>query len=266
MSTVVRGLLAGAAACIAATAPVAAVGPLDGEVGAFYWANTHEVATSAGSGSADGDAPGFRAELWMFDKYGVRAGQFTSDADELGTDGADYTSVDLMWRALNPTPHNYVAFGLGWQTMELDSVGLDGDTSGVRVSAEGSFGLPGPFAAYGLASYLPALDDAPAVEPTDGTFEDVQGFEYELGFRWSVAPFVSVRAGYRVHSVDFTQNMTGVAPTAAGSGNSGDQGGGLVGLAMNPPPEMECACSAAVTSYSGSAESNGFFAGLGLRF
>ena len=61
----------------------------------------------------------------ILDKYGVRAGQFSSDTDDFSTDGADYTSVDVLWRAVNPTPNNYFAVGLGWQQMGLDSIGLD---------------------------------------------------------------------------------------------------------------------------------------------
>ncbi len=189
---------------ILAAAPAAAMGPVDGEVGAVWWANEFDASDGASTLNADGDAPGFRAELWMFKKYGVRAGIYTSDLGDVNMEDSDYMSLDLLWRPISPMENTFVAFGLGYQEMDLASIGLAGDTSGARVSAEGRFGL-GVVYLYGQASYLPELDDAPAVQAADGRFFDMSGMEYELGVSWKMAPFVNLRAGFREHSVDFTR-------------------------------------------------------------
>jgi hypothetical protein len=216
------------AACALAVTPVLAVGPVDGEVNALYWMNDAEVETSAGSASADADAPGVRAELWLFERYGFRAAQFTSDVDELGfNDSNDYTSIDLMWKAFAPTEHNFVAVGAGYEEMDLGLLGLDGDTAGLRLTAEGRVGFVGALYGYAQAALLPSLDDTGSSVPTV-EFQDMDAHEYELGISWKFAPFVSLRAGYRETSVDFTENN-------------------------------------GITKFSGSSDSNGFVAGLGAH-
>jgi opacity protein-like surface antigen len=82
---------------------------------------------------------------------------------------------------------------------------------------------------------MPALDDAPAVDPALGRFEDLDGYELEAGVSVKMAPFISFRAGYRAQSIGFTR--TGFEPIPDGP-----------------------------TSLDGEAESNGFLAGLTFRF
>lgn len=182
-----------------AGAPALALGPIDGEVGAVWWANDFDAETGDLDDSADGDAPGFRGELW-FKKYGLRAAMYSSDTDDLNIDqdSSDYMSVDLMWKAFAPTENNYVAVGLGWEELDI----LDSDTSGVRLSAEGRIGILSVLHAYGHASYLPSMDDTSS-SGFDGRFEDIDGLEYEVGISWKMAPFISMRAGYRETSFDF---------------------------------------------------------------
>ncbi len=188
--------------------PASALGPVDGEIGALWWANEYDV---DGASAVDGDAPGFRAEVWMMKKYGVRAARFSSDLDDIGLDSSDYSSLDLMWKAFSPTENNFLALGLGWEEMDMTGIGLDGDTSGVRLSVEGRVGIIGAVYAYGQGSYLPSLDDATSA---GATLKDLEGFEYELGVSWKAAPFISFRAGYRENSLDYSSaGIDGTAET-----------------------------------------------------
>ncbi|NIM61698.1 MAG: hypothetical protein GTO30_08605, partial [Acidobacteria bacterium] len=67
---------------------------------------------------------------------------YRTDLDDFAAiETSDYTSVDVMWRPFSPTQNNYVAVGLGWQQMDLNTIGLQGDTGGVRVNVDGRIGL-----------------------------------------------------------------------------------------------------------------------------
>jgi opacity protein-like surface antigen len=224
-------------AAILVLAPVTALaaGPVDGEIGAIYW-NSEFDSTGAAALTSGAGSPGFRASLWMFNKYGIRAGMFRTDLDDFSNiETSDYTSLDFMWRPISPTQNNYFAVGLGWQDMDLNTIGLQGSTSGARVNVEGRLGLGKIVFAYGEGSYLPALDDAAASSVAYGRFEDLSGYEYEIGVSVKPAPFVQIRAGYRMHSLDFKQ--TGLDP--------------LLGFG---------------TEMNGTAESSGFLAGLTFNF
>lgn len=218
-----------------ASTPALAAGPVDGEFGAVWWASDFAVSEADTSASADSGAPGFRAELWMFKRWGLRAERYTSKLDEFDAPDSDYTSIDFRWRAFSPGENNYFAVGVGWQQMDLSTIGLDGDTSGARVGAEGRVALAGMVYLYGQGSYLPALDDAPAVDPALGQFENLDGYEVETGVSWKMAPFISLRAGYRAQSINYTR--TGFEPIPEG------------------PTELD-----------GETESNGFLAGLTFSF
>jgi opacity protein-like surface antigen len=209
--------------------PVLALGPVDGEIGAVWWANEFDSDGGAANVSSDAGAPGFFAQLWFFDRFGLKASQYTSDLDDVGADSADYTSVDAMWRPFSPSENNFIALGLGWEEMDLASIGLDGDTSGARVTVEGRIAVAVVYF-YGQGSYLPKLDDTPATVAADGVFEDLSSLELEAGVAWKVAPFIGLRGGYRSQKVDFTR-----IPEIG--------------------PELE-----------GEVDSNGFFAGLNFRF
>jgi hypothetical protein len=181
--------------------PALALGPISGEVGAVWWANDFD----SGGVSEDAGAPGLRAELWYND-YGVRAMHFSSDLDEIDLDTSDYTSIDVMWKPFAPTENNFIAVGVGWEQVDFTNLDLDDDTSGVRLSVEGRVGLIGMLYAYGHAAYLPSLDDTPSrsLKAFDFEYQDMEGLEYELGVQFQPLPFMSIRAGYRETSVDFT--------------------------------------------------------------
>ncbi len=192
--------------------PAAALGPVDAELGAVYWANDFDV----NNVSTDSGAPGFRGEVWLNNTYGLRAGRYSSDLNDIGGDSSDYTSVDLLWKPIAPTQNNFVAFGLGWQQTDLADLGFADDTTGLRLAAEGRVGLGGLFYGYGHAAYMPSMDGSPASDGFSPAFADIESTQFELGVTWKAAPFISLRAGYRQTNVDFTQGPTDLEAESSG--------------------------------------------------
>ncbi|UCF68677.1 MAG: outer membrane beta-barrel protein [Acidobacteriota bacterium] len=172
-----------------------ALGPVDGEVGVVWWANEQSMGLDGTSVGSDADALGGRAEVWLVDRWGVRAGLYRAENDMLGDEKTDYGSLDVMARVLSVTERNYLAVGVGWEQIEFGS-GAGDETSGLRVIAEGRLGFGGIVYGYGQAAYMPSLDDFPGAK-------DVDGMEYDLGVSVEPAPFVSLRVGYRTTTVDF---------------------------------------------------------------
>jgi hypothetical protein len=245
-----------------AAAPVMAAGPIDGEVSAVWWANDYQSETQASTASEDAGSAGLRAQLWMMERYGVRATQYASDPDS--SNGADYTSVDLMWRALAPTENNFFAVGLGWQQMEV--AGLTDDPSGLRVAVEGRIGLAGMVYAYGHGAYLPSLGDADASNPLDPTFRDLNAYEYELGVAWNAMPFMNVHAGYRSTSLSYEQDDVAVSGTPGGVTVEGSAAGGTTSVTPGGNGCSGCTGDAVLSGPTGETESSGFFVGLGFQF
>ncbi len=251
--------------CVLA-APALALGPVDGEVSALWWDNEWTTTDGAVTSTADAAAPGYRATLWLRNKYGFRAEQFGSEPDTAGASGTDYTSLDVMWRAFAPTETSFVAVGLGWQQMDLGDLGPDADTSGVRLSVETRLGITKRLAVLGTGAYFPSLDDA-ATSGGFGSLEDLDGYQAEFGVAWQVAPAVSLATGYRLNSLDY-KLMTddplagAMVETTSGAANSGDS------LTLNGPGGggPGCGCSQVVLAAGGTAESEGLFLGLTLRF
>jgi len=261
MKTINRIALA-SVICLSLAAPALAAGPLDGEVAAVWWANDFDSTSEAGADSNDGGAAGLRGQLWFKNRYGVKATQYGSDPAD--SDGADYTSVDLMWRPLSPTENNFIAVGVGWQAMEI--AGLEDETSGMRLAFEGRVGLAGMVYAYGNAAYLPSMEDSGSADAAFGDFEDLQSYEYELGVAWNATPFVNVHAGYRANTLDF--NQSSVLAAGAGSGlNDAGNGGGSSHLTPGGSDNgCESCAPTALGQTSGSVETSGFFAGVGVKF
>ncbi len=211
--------------------PAHALGPVDGEIGAVWWNNEYAVSTAGASASENAAAPGFLAELWLFQRFGLRASMYNSDLGDVGVESSDYLSADLLWRVFSPTQNNFLALGAGWTDMDLATIGLDGSTSGPRLTLDGRVGIIGVLYFYGQGSYMPALKDAPATDPGLGRFEELEGTELELGLSWKMLPVISLRAGYRTQSVDFLR--TGFTPLPGQGGQMDGQvesDGFLVGL------------------------------------
>ncbi len=207
--------------------PALAMGPVDGEVGALWWANEYDTEGA----SADAGVPGFNAELWWQSKFGVRA-QVLGDVDDTSS-SSDYTAVDVMWKAFSPTENNFFAVGLGWQDMDFTAPNstlpvFSGDTSGLRVAVEGRVGIVGMVYAYGQAAYLPSMDDA-TDSTTSNQFNDMDGLEYELGVSWKPAPFISVRGGYRENQLDYDR----VDVLGVNNSESSESSGFLLGVGFH---------------------------------
>jgi len=250
----------GLVACLLGS-PAFAAGPVEGEVGAVWWMNEYEVSGTETPTSEDAASAGLRAELWLFNKYGMRAQRHGSDLEDSGAEST-YTSVDVMWKAIAPTDSNYFAAGLGWQQMSLESIGLNGDTSGVRVSVEGRVGIGRMLYAYGQGAYLPSLDDVQSSNLESPNLTDLSAMEVELGVSWTMIPTVSLRAGYRATSTDFSMVSTLLsAPSSPVISGGGSGTADTLGLGSGTGQTK-----AAGDSLSGSAVAGGFFAGVSIRF
>ncbi|MDH3283668.1 MAG: hypothetical protein OEQ13_02935 [Acidobacteriota bacterium] len=183
------------AAIVIGTLPGLAAGPVDGEASLVYWMSDGAVFGDGGPELDEGTVGG-RAEVWVFERWGARAGLYRAGF-ESGSDNIDYGNLDLLARVFSPTENNYVAVGLGWERIDL-APGVE--TSGVRVVAEGRMGLFGIVHGYGQAAYLPEMDDFFGAS-------DVDGMEYDLGVAVEPGPFMTIRAGYRNTTLDFTDTL-----------------------------------------------------------
>jgi hypothetical protein len=175
-----------------------ALGPVDGEVAVIYWV----AETDDSFDTFDAYGPGVRGEVWFMKKLGVSAELFDLDVD-LGGPFSDasleYQNLDVKWRPFSPTENTFVAFGLGWQQIEVEDL----DTSGARLVVEGRIGIAGFMYFYGRGAYFPSLDD---IEAGGFTFaEDVDGREIDLGLAFEPAPFLSIWVGYRTNEISFTE-------------------------------------------------------------
>jgi len=263
MNTVIKSIAVCSLLCLFAGTPALAAGPIDGEVAVVWWANEFSTDTDTAAASSDAEALGLTAQMWVKKRYGLRASQFGSNPD--GSSGADYTSVDLLWKALAPSENNFVALGLGWQQMDMQ--GLDDSTSGARVIVEGRVGLGGSVFAYGHGSYLPSMSDSDAVETSLGRYEDLDAYEYEVGVAWNALSFMDVHAGYRANNLSYSL----AAPTTLGApgqfSSNTPASGAISGIDATPAGEpcIDCDPNAVITE-GGENESAGFFVGVGFRF
>lgn len=244
-------LLCGAI-CVLICAPAMALGPIDGEVGAVWWASQTDSDGSAGFSSSDAGTPGVRGDLWFLQRYGVRAGQYRS-SDE----GMDSTSIDVMWRAFAPSANNFLAVGLGWQDLQLEDSG--GETSGLRLALEGRVGFTDLIQAYAQGAWLPSLDDATGAA---GMYQDLDGYEYEVGVAWGAAPFMALRAGWRESTVGFSETTQVTVGTTAFQ----PHGAGGAIQAVQPQGPSPGQAGVATGSSNGTAAAKGWFLGLGFRF
>jgi hypothetical protein len=185
---------------LVAVLPAAAAGPIDGEVGAVYWSSNFDV----NGATADATAPGLRAELWFVERYGLRAATYRSELDGADLESSDSANVDFIWRVVSVSRNNYFALGAGWQQMDIAAIGLQ-DTSGARLDADARIAVTKWFYFYGQGAYLPSLEDAASLHPAGGRFENMEAYEFEVGFAFEPTRFLSVRGGYRDCSLDYTR-------------------------------------------------------------
>ena len=175
-----------------------ALGPIDGEIGAVLWADNASI--------DDLNNIGLHGQVWIADKWGLQGGLYSNDLDN-GLGETDYFNIDVYRRWLSLTDHNYIAFGLGWEDIDIGS-GLN--ISGPRLSIKGQVGLGSLISLYGHSTWLPSLDDATGIR-------DPNGLEVEAGLQISPFPFLSLRAGYRKFDLDFKSD-DGSSNTSSSSG------------------------------------------------
>ena len=194
--------------CLTAFPAALAAGPVDGEVGMYYWLGESET----GGLTGDAEGLGARGEIWFFKQFGAAADVFELDYDDgIGPDESiNMMNLDLLWRPISPTDNTFLALGAGWT--DLDMFGAD--TSGLRVSAQGRVGFAGIFYAYGRLAYFPSLDDLEASGLVVAT--DVDGHEYDLGVGLEPFPFFSVWAGYRLHLLNYAVGPVGFETETSG--------------------------------------------------
>ncbi|MCP4841862.1 MAG: hypothetical protein GY887_09035, partial [Halieaceae bacterium] len=103
--------------------PAYALGPVDGEAGVFTWVVDTDDYTDP---SVDTASIGGYAELWLDQRWGLRAALYRVNEDVVSMAPDEQTLVDLKYRLASLTDNTFVALGLGW---EQDRFGAEGDTS-----------------------------------------------------------------------------------------------------------------------------------------
>ncbi len=202
-----------AAASLVLAQPVHALGPVDGEVIVSLWNNHFE--SDLGNGEADVGSLTASGELWFGDNWGMRAAYFESDLEETALENETRAQVELRRRFLSVSDNNFLALGLGAESIDLAS----GDsTSGVRLSIAGRLALAPISYFYGRAAYLPWMEDA-------GEFTGIAGSELEVGISFTPFPFVSLKLGYLVLDLDYEQDGSG--------GGSARSDGFLIGAGVH---------------------------------
>jgi len=104
----------------------------------------------------------------------------------------------MFRRLFGDKDRSNLELGLGWQQLDINS---QLDASGPKVSVSGRYSLfDDAFQVYGLTSYFPEL--------IDNTIEaDVTGYEIEAGLLYKPLPSLSLKAGYRVFSLDLDDSV-----------------------------------------------------------
>lgn len=165
---------------------------IDGNVNLAWWSNNFSA--TAIDPSFDAGTVGGEAEVWWQHRWGLKGSLFKSDIVESNSqDGPDFLSIDIKRRVVSASKNNFLALGLGWESIDL---GGGGDTQGPRLVVQGSLGLTPVLSVYGHTAWLPALEESQRMSDPDG-------FELEAGIKVKPFPFLSFRAGYRQFQLDF---------------------------------------------------------------
>jgi len=144
-------------------------------------------------GDAEYDSFLSKSEFWG-DKWGVSAKMLQNDDDDVFGLPADsqYFNLDVKRRLFGDQDKSNLELGLGWQELNIDS---QLEASGPKLSLSGRYNIFDSFQVYGLTSYFPELEDN--VQETD-----VTAYEIEAGLLYKPLPSLSLKAGYRVFSLD----------------------------------------------------------------
>lgn len=134
-----------------------------------------------------------KSEIWT-NNWGVSAKLLQNDNQDVFGLPKDskYFNFDVKHRIFGSRDKSNLELGLGWQQLDIDS---QLDASGPKVSVSGRYNVLSGFQVYGLTSYFPELED-------DVQNADVKGYEIEAGLLYKPLPSWSLKAGYRVFSLD----------------------------------------------------------------
>lgn len=183
-----RGILLMSLALAVAAAPVFALGPVDGEAIVFWWdSDLKDDATGVSTKDSAGDL-GIQAELWAFEKWGVKGGIYRSNTDRY--DGR-FDNIDVLYKLISPTEKTYFAVGAGLKRAEL----IGESTQGLHITALGHLGFAGIVYVYGQIGLTPELKRF-------GGLDDPDGKDLEIGVGVEPLPFLSLRAAYHFERVD----------------------------------------------------------------
>ncbi|WP_170131967.1 YfaZ family outer membrane protein [Arenicella xantha] len=134
-----------------------------------------------------------KSEFWT-ENWGVSAKLLQNDEDDVFglPEDSQYFNLDVKRRLFGAQDKSNLELGLGWQELDIAS---QLEASGPKVSVSGRYNIFDSFQVYGLTSYFPDL--------VDGLSEsDATGYEFEAGLLYQPLPSLSLKAGYRVFSLD----------------------------------------------------------------
>lgn len=134
-----------------------------------------------------------KSEFWT-ENWGVSAKLLQNDEDDVFglPKDSQYFNLDVKRRLFGDQDKSNLELGLGWQELDIDS---QLEASGPKVSVSGRYNIFDSFQVYGLTSYFPDLVD----QLNEG---DATGYEFEAGLLYKPLPSLSLKAGYRVFSLD----------------------------------------------------------------
>lgn len=134
-----------------------------------------------------------KSEIWS-NNWGVSAKLLQNDnSDVFGLpQDSKFLNFDVKRRVLGSQDKSNLELGLGWQQLDIDS---QLEASGPKLSLSGRYNVFSSFQVYGLTSYFPELEDE--IQNSDAT-----GYEIEAGLLYKPLPSWSLKAGYRVFSLD----------------------------------------------------------------
>ena len=179
---------------------------VDGSAYLSWWSN--DFSANAVDASFDAGTVGADAEVWWRQRWGIKGSLYKSDVVESNSgDGPDFFSIDIKRRLISPTENNFLALGLGWQTVDLAK---GADTQGYRFLLQGGLGLTPVLSVYGHTAWLPGMVESDEIG-------DPKGLEIEAGIALKPFPFVSFRAGYRTFMLDYV-SLEGANETSKSKG------------------------------------------------
>ncbi len=172
--------------------PAAAQDTLMGAASVSWWSPQFDFIEE--DGTIDAGSVSGAAEVWLSRKWGIRGARFEADLAGSEVESSDHVAIDFKRRFFSVADNGFVGIGAGWGAIDFDNA----TSSGLRLTAEGRFGLGGPLSFYGLTSWLPELADA-------GSLSNLQGREFEAGLSLDPDPHLSLRFGFRRFRLDYEE-------------------------------------------------------------